>query len=306
MERPVLDLRQFQVLAAIAAEGSLAGAARTLHYGQPTVTHHLAALEVHLGVRLVDRGPRGAALTDIGRLFLGHVEAVLERLDTAENEVRLQGKHGLSTLRVGTFATAGARLLPGAVRHVADQGVRLELIEAEPVELVEQLRRKALHCALVFGLDDDEYADGGELVVDTICDDPYRLVLSADHKLAGEAVIDLADLSCEGWIFGHSEHDPGDRILIGQCEAVGFRPRGVLKTDDYGLMHGFVGAGAAVAVIPALGIDLRANVIVRPTRQDLGSRSIQFARPPGKPAAIVGRLHQALRAHAKKLPATND
>ncbi len=62
----MLDLRQLTVLRAVAREGSLAGAARSLHYSQPTVAHHLAALESHLGVDLVSRTPRGATLTDLG------------------------------------------------------------------------------------------------------------------------------------------------------------------------------------------------------------------------------------------------
>jgi DNA-binding transcriptional LysR family regulator len=300
----VLDLRQFAVLAAIAEEGSLAGAARALHFGQPTVAHHLAALESHLDVTLVDRGPRGAVLTDMGELVLGHVQAVLRRLDVAENEVALQRRHGLSTLRIGTFATAGARLLPGAVRQVVGDGIRLELVEAEPPELLEQLRRKALHCALVYGLDEADPALRDELEVHAICNDPYRLVLSVHHRLARRRVVDLADLAQDGWIFGHSEYDPGDRILVAHCDALGFRPRAVLKTDDYSLMHGFVATGAAVAVIPELGIDPRSDVTVRPTRQDLGSRTIQLVWPTGRTVPILTRLRQALQARADLLPAS--
>ena len=76
----MLELRQLTVLQAIARAGSMAGAARALHHSQPTVAHHLAALESHLGVSLVTRSTRGATLTDLGQLFLGHAEAVLDRL----------------------------------------------------------------------------------------------------------------------------------------------------------------------------------------------------------------------------------
>ncbi|WP_286160370.1 helix-turn-helix domain-containing protein [Streptomyces yunnanensis] len=72
----MLELRHFQVLRAIAHEDSLAGAARALRYTQPTVTYHLTTLESHFGAPLFHRGPRGAALTEVGKALLPHAEAV--------------------------------------------------------------------------------------------------------------------------------------------------------------------------------------------------------------------------------------
>ena len=131
----MLELRQLTVLQAIARAGSLAGAARVLHHSQPTVAHHLAALESHLGVDLVNRTTRGATLTDLGQLFLSHAEAVLDRLGSAEAEVKALARHGVATLRIGTFPTAGAHVLPRAVAALEVRtGVRVELHEAEPPE----------------------------------------------------------------------------------------------------------------------------------------------------------------------------
>ncbi|MFZ3492846.1 LysR family transcriptional regulator [Streptomyces sp. 5.8] len=73
-----LEVRHLQVLRSIAQEGSLAGAARALHYSQPTITHHLATMEAYLGAPLVQRGPRGALLTELGESLLPHAEAVLD------------------------------------------------------------------------------------------------------------------------------------------------------------------------------------------------------------------------------------
>ena len=133
--------------------GSLAAAARSLHYGQPTISHHLATLENHVGARLVRRGPKGAELTDIGALFLEHVEPILNQIEAAEREVKGRLKHGVSTLRVGTFATAGARILPTALRGViSGSGIPVELFEDEPYELLRRLREGRLNCALTYEL----------------------------------------------------------------------------------------------------------------------------------------------------------
>ncbi|MEY9844124.1 LysR family transcriptional regulator [Streptacidiphilus sp. MAP5-3] len=87
----MLALQHLRILQAVAHEGSLSGAARRLHYSQPTITYHLAGLERYFQVRLVERGSRGAALTEAGVVLLPHAEAVLETLRKAERDVAAVG-----------------------------------------------------------------------------------------------------------------------------------------------------------------------------------------------------------------------
>jgi molybdate transport repressor ModE-like protein len=291
----MLDLRQFHVLRAIARNGSIAAAARNLHYGQPTISHHLSALESHLGTRLVDRGPRGTELTDIGRLLLEHVDPVLDRIEAAEADIRGRLQYGVTTLRVGTFATAGARLLPPALRQILPgSGVRVELVEAEPLDLLALVRAGTVHCALIYDLGGASRRPAADLVAVHLADDPYRLILPPSHRLAGQSVVDLRDLREEGWIFSRSPHDPGDRMLVDACEALGYRPRVVLHSDDYRLIYGFVAADSGIALIPQMAMDPREPVIVRPTVQDLGARSIDFVTQRGQRAPMVRALGRAL------------
>jgi len=60
------DLRIF---AAIAATGSLTGAAAHLRLSQPTVGRRLQALEECVGATLLERTPRGMQLTAIAHLW---------------------------------------------------------------------------------------------------------------------------------------------------------------------------------------------------------------------------------------------
>jgi len=298
---PVLELRQLTVLEAIAREGSLAGAARSLHYSQPTVAHHLAALESHLGVELVSRSTRGATLTDLGQLFLGHAEAVLDRLRSAEAEVRALSRHGVATLRVGTFPTAGAHVLPRAVAALQVRTeVRVELHEAEPPELLERLLARELHCALIY--DDPQVPAHHHDDVQTVAlfDDPFRVVLPASHRLAGRRSVALSDLAHDGWMMSREPDEPSDTALRAACAAEGFAPRPVLRTDDYDVMFGFVAAGVGVALVPQMALVEREGVVVRRlTGVDL-RRSVLFASltDGAPPAARV--LLSALRAGGRK------
>lgn len=71
------DVRYFL---AIGRAGTLSGAARDLAVDQATVSRRLAALEADLGVRLVDRQPRKAQLTSLGKKVLAQAVEIEERM----------------------------------------------------------------------------------------------------------------------------------------------------------------------------------------------------------------------------------
>jgi DNA-binding transcriptional LysR family regulator len=291
----MLDLRQLEALRAVASEGSVVGAARRLDVSQPTVTHHLAALERHLGAQLVERTARGTTLTDLGELLLGRATDVLDRLASAEAEVQGLARHGAVTLRIGTFPTAGATLLPRAVARVQrETGVKVSLVEAEPPELLDRLARRQLHCALVFGDPMVELVLPEGLVAQPLFDDPFRVVLPADHQYADRDPMPLSLLADDGWVLAVSPDDPGDLALAAAAAAVGFHPYSVLRTDDYDVAFGFVAAGVGVALVPQMALVDRPDVVVRSVAGHDVRRRVQFVtfrenRPP-----VVDALGKAL------------
>jgi DNA-binding transcriptional LysR family regulator len=177
----MFELRHLQVLRAIAREGSLAAAARSLHYTQPTVTYHLATLESHFGAPLVLRGARGTTLTEVGNALLPHADAVLQRVRLAEQEIHQMIEHGTAVLRVGTFPTAGALLLPPAVKRVSQRQIHISLTEGELPSLLAALRSRELHLALVFSQPGDPLDLDLDVVVHPLLDDPLLLVMPIDH-----------------------------------------------------------------------------------------------------------------------------
>ena len=297
----MLDLRQLVALQAVARTGSLAGAARELHHSQPTVAHHLQALESHLGATLVDRSARGSTLTDLGLVFLDHVEAVLDRLAPAESEVKALARHGVATLRIGTFPTAGAHVLPNAMASVQrGTGVRFELVEAEPPTLLARLAGRELHAALIYDHPEHPMHLVDELLVTTLFDDPFLVVLPSDHPTARHASVPLASLADDGWILSHDLSEPGDQALRAACAAEGFVPRPVLRTDDYDVIFGFVAAGVGIALVPQMALVERPGVVVRPLVDVQFARSVRFAtHREGAPPA-VGPLLRALRQEARR------
>ncbi|MEJ8655383.1 LysR family transcriptional regulator [Streptomyces sp. MS1.AVA.4] len=298
----MLELRQLTVLKAIAQEGSLAAAARALHYTQPTITHHLGVLEAHFDARLVRRGPRGAALTELGAALLPHAEVVLERLRLAEREVRDLAERGTHTLHIGTFPTAGALLLPPAVKAVRQDGVQVSLVEGELPVLLRGLRARELHAALVFSQPGDRLDLDDDFELHPLLTDPLLLVMPEDHRCAALTHVPLEELKDDDWIGSADPRDPCDRVLSWACAQYSFEPVHALRTDDYAVVQGFVAAGAGVALVPRLALGTpREDVAVRkPTGPPL-AREISVAVLRTTAARSTRELVEALTLQAERI-----
>src|SRR3954464_303647 len=112
-----IEVRHLAALQALAEEASFHGAARRLGYSQPAVSQQLAALERIVGSQLVNR-PRVSqplTLTEAGQRLLVYARSIQANLASAEAE--LGADSGKVLLRVGTYQTVAALLLPHVVRE---------------------------------------------------------------------------------------------------------------------------------------------------------------------------------------------
>ncbi|HHP7243764.1 MAG TPA: LysR family transcriptional regulator [Elainellaceae cyanobacterium] len=107
-----IKLSQIRALVAVAECGNFGEAAWTLGLTQPSVSHAIASLEEELGVILVARGRHGAHLTPAGENVVIHFQDILRLLDVAVQEANLhKGLQG-GQVRISTFRSAAAHLLP--------------------------------------------------------------------------------------------------------------------------------------------------------------------------------------------------
>src|SRR4029079_7943100 len=111
----MLDVRRMRVLREVATQGSFSAAAEGLSYTQSAVSQQIAALEREAGTKLVERGSRGIRLTEAGEVIVRPAEAILARWAPAEEELAARAGLKGGRLRLSTFQSAGATLLPRAV-----------------------------------------------------------------------------------------------------------------------------------------------------------------------------------------------
>lgn len=85
IDMPALEANDLVLFARVADEGSFSRAAERLGVPKSTVSRRLAALEAHLGERLILRTTRRLTVTDFGHEVLRHARHVAEDVDAAES-----------------------------------------------------------------------------------------------------------------------------------------------------------------------------------------------------------------------------
>lgn len=299
----MLDVKQLKVLKEVAALGSFSAAAESLSYTQPAISQQIAALERSAGTRLVDRTSRGVRLTDAGRALVDHADVVIARLAAAEAELEaIAGVRG-GRVRIASFATAGASIVPPTIARFSERHpeVELSLLEVEAEQAVPMLRAAELEVAIVFeygGHNEpalERLFDGVELV--HLLDDPMYLALPRDHPFAQRRRLRLEQMADETWIQNDVSGSCG-RLHLAACNTAGFEPRIGFTSDDYNVVQGLVAAGVGVSLLPALALtNVRDDIVVRPLGPNVPHRRIAAATLGGRyrsPAteAMLGILRE--------------
>ena len=285
----MFDVKQLRVLRAVAEHGSFSAAAESLSYSQPAISQQIAALEKRAGTTLVDRTSRGVRLTDAGQALVEHAEVVIARLAAAEAELEaIAGIRG-GRVRLASFPTAGASLLPPAVAEFTRRHPEVELtfVEQEPEEAAQALRAAELEIAIVFEysqLEQPEFErmyEGIEL--HRLIDDPMYLALPGDHPLAHKPRVRLNDFADETWIQETGTHSWCGSFHAACCAAAGFDPKVGFHSDDYNVVQGLIAAGVGISLLPGLSLtNLREDIVVRTLGRRAPARQIAAATLAGR------------------------
>src|SRR5450755_4082820 len=293
----MLNLARLQMLCEVVTRGSFSAAAEALSYTQSAVSQSIARLEAETGTTLVTRDRRGVRPTAAGTTLVDHAEAIFAQVEAAEADLTAVLGVRAGRLRVASFPSAGATLMPLAVATFRERhpDVALTLAEGEPEEIAPRLRAGEFDLALLFEFPGVLERDALAVRSVTLLEDPMHVALPAEHRLASKRALSLADLSEEQWV-QTSASSPCARHVVRSCLAAGFEPHVTFESDDYETIQGLVAAGVGVALIPRLALTrVHPGVLVRALAPRSPARTVIAATAAGPgiaPAAtaMVGVL----------------
>ena len=140
-----MELRALQYLLAVADEGNISNAAKSLHMTQPTLSRQLAALEDELGCKLFTRTYKGMEPNENGTKLLRYAQSMLELEQKAKDELRQGAESIAGSVYIGAGETTNMRFVAQAMREVAKEHpeVDFELFSGSTVDLFDGFMRGA-------------------------------------------------------------------------------------------------------------------------------------------------------------------
>lgn len=107
-----IKLHQIKAFNAVAEQGSVRSASRTLAISQPAVTKALRELEECLGASLFYRGAKGVMLTHYGEIFFQHSQIVLREIQLAQDDIQQQLGKSAGQVSIGINPNIAISLMP--------------------------------------------------------------------------------------------------------------------------------------------------------------------------------------------------
>jgi DNA-binding transcriptional LysR family regulator len=275
----VLNPIHLRTLLECVRTGSFAEAARELGYTASAVSQQMVLLERAVGAALFERSARSVRPTAVAQLLADRSREVLGSLSTLEREARAMvlGEHG--SLRLASFATASARVLPPALAAIVARcpGAEVHLDEGEPDEVLHRVIDGTVDAAVVFTYDLDPRDWPADLRRTELLAEPLAVAVPAGHAIEGHEV-DLGELSGERWICTR-EDTAGARSLQRMAQTSGFTPRIIFRSNDYGVLRDLVARGLGVAMLPGLAITGEGIRALRPAGWTACRRVLALHRP---------------------------
>jgi DNA-binding transcriptional LysR family regulator len=195
-----MELRHLRYFSAVAEESTLVAAARRLGVAQPALTRQIHALEAELEVELLERGPKGAALTPAGEVVHASARHVIGEVDAAVQRAR-EASRGIAGRCV---ICAGVRALASGFvpRIVTTLNAEYPNIEVRVIEgtLNRQFRILQLGEADV-GIGVAASRDYPELASETLHISLFNMAAFADsHPFARRESVSMRELAGETFI----------------------------------------------------------------------------------------------------------
>lgn len=285
-----MDIQRIRYFLEVVRHRNFSQAARTCHVSQPSLSQQIMKLEEEVGGSLLLRSRGRVELTEHGRAFLKHAQAIMAEVQSAEVFVgESQGKTR-GTLRIGAIPTIAPYLIPKLFARIkkAHPEVRLELVEDVTASLAEALRIGGIDFAL---LSPDPLIDA-EAESLLLLKDRLLLTLPRKHPLCEQPKVEVRQLKQEQAILLEQSHCLSKQAAS-YCEAVGLGAHVIIRASQIETLLGLVEQGFGFTFTPeiAVGHHRHRKVLFREIASKPYDREIRLYWTKRH---VLPRLHQAV------------
>jgi LysR family hca operon transcriptional activator len=260
-----MELRHLRYFVAVAEEGSLTNAAeRRLHTAQPSLSRQIRDLEVEVGVKLLERGARGVALTAAGRTFLDHARLALLQVEAAGEAARRVAQPQKATFMIGFLTGHEMVWLPDALRILREEepAIEITLASQSSPALAGALMRGTIDVAL---LRRETQAPG--VIFKFMIKEPLVVMVPAGHRLASRKEISPQEIAAETYISPTRFAPVLKSAIEGYMVKVGMTLKPEYESDNLTSTMSLVASTGGVTLVPIYARHvLSPTVVLRPLK----------------------------------------
>jgi DNA-binding transcriptional LysR family regulator len=218
-----------------------------LSIAQSAITKSILELEDTLGIALFERSPRGMTLTPEGHRFLVRARKVIAAVADATHMERTETEALSGTLTIGVTSLVAGYYLSELLRRFRRNcpQVEVQVVEDAPGFLEHLLINGEVDAAIMVS---NTLEERQALVAETLVRSPLRVWLAADHPLAAQDDVALAQCAAQKQIVLRA--DGIDELIRRMWGRYALKPASMLKTTSLEAVRSLVGSGAGIAVLP--------------------------------------------------------
>lgn len=214
-----MELRHLRYCIAVAEEGSFTKAASRLRLAQQAVSRQIADLERELGVKLFERGARGARLTPAGVAFVEDARGALGQTVRAALRARAQNISGQLRLAYSYLTPSHFSMMGDAIArfHHSYPTLGVDVRHLSTGDQTAALRQGSIDIAFGYLMSQET----GEIVSELFRNDPFiGVLLPAAHPLAAKSQLWLRELGALPLLLSAREVNPDayDGLLAGLAD----------------------------------------------------------------------------------------
>ena len=241
-----MDLRQLEILRAVAQTGSFTSAGHQLHLSQSAVSRQILLLEEELKEQLFLRLGRKIRITPAGTTLLGLSERMFEDLERTRATILDNQRSVSGTVRLVGGMTVCLYVFPPLLKAFRREhpGVEVKLTPGATPRLIRQLRTGAADLGLLtLPIDDDN------LVSVPVMREELLLVTAPTHPLARKKVITPRDLIGQPFVLFEAGSNSRKTIEAFFAQEQ-ISPKVVTETENVEIMKAMVANGLGISIVP--------------------------------------------------------
>lgn len=259
-----LNLHHLRLFRAVASDGTLTGAARSLNLSQSALSTQLKSLETSLGQDLFERRGRGLVLTEAGRIALDHAEAIFRTADDLTATLRETGR-ARRALRVGALATLSRNFQMQFLRPLIGRtDVEVVLRSGSQEELLRGLEGMALDVILT------NLAPARDATTHWLVHrlDEQQVSLVGTLARVGTTPLPLRELLATQPVIVPTRETGVRTAFDALATRLGVTPNYAAEVDDMAMIRLLARADAGLAIIPPIVVqdELMSGTLVEASR----------------------------------------